>query len=336
MAVAAAPAPELIPGAATCPACSAILPGAPPFCPDCGAEVATGKKAAVERRLATRELAKAKDSVRAVRGLYWCGAAMTAGIGALLVGAGLQARPGAALHVTYWMVLAVNALLLGAYVAALLRITREPFRWSVLLAAADSVGAALWLLNLAVAGPGLGSLPGVLYGVILIRLLVTAALWSSVVRIARVRPLIEQYPEFWFKAGEARATARTLAIAASVLVLAGAAWWIQGAIRERAAIARQERFPASIGEFRAAWNQSRHEAVAELCVAERRDAILDWLKKRTKNRDWTTSLPALDEGSTIVDGEERKRAAFDCANGSLSVEWRLEDGDWRIHTLRLE
>ncbi|MFG0317302.1 MAG: hypothetical protein ACF8XB_08520 [Planctomycetota bacterium JB042] len=345
----AAPEPEPespLDGERTCPACGAIeVDVASRYCEECGASLDAGEASPeekAERQRANRELAKAKDSVRAVRGLYVFGAAM-GGLFLVLITIAMF-RADQTIPTVLLVVWALTAVGVAVDTTGALRIFREPLLWSVLIA------------SLATCRLGLRLIDGSHWILVGLSLLWCLALWSVLGRVMRVRRLMHRYPELWHAAAIARRrtrerggrrvvesgplgrrrraeraeTGRRLVLAGIVVaVLAGlgVAWKVA---------TRPPTFEDALSSFVEDWNRSDVAAIAARFDEGRRSKVERWLTRSSSRRDWSERLPSL--GGEIVERrtETSARVSFDTEDGRLVTSWRLRDGGWDLSSVKVD
>ncbi len=333
-------------GERTCPACGAIeVDDASRYCEECGAALDEGEASPEEkaaRQRANRELAKAKESVRAVRGLYVVGAAMGGVFLTLLTIAMLGADQ--TIPTVLFVVWGLTAVGVAVDTTGALRIFREPLLWSVLIASLATCRLGLRLID--------GS-HWVLVGLSLVWCL---ALWSVLGRVMRVRRLMHRYPELWHAAAIARRRTRQRggrrvvesgplgrrrrveqAETVRKLVLAGIIVAVLGGLGAAWKFAtRPPAFEDALSAFVEDWNRSDVAAIAARFDEGRRARLERWLTRSSSSRDWSERLPSLGEEFVERRTETSVRVSFGTEDGRLVTLWRLEDGAWDLSSLKVD
>jgi len=130
----------------------------------------------MERRLASRELGKARRSIAAIRNFYLTNVILSLLVFVPLV---LSDAP------TLWKALAgaVAAFMIAGYV----QIAKDPFTWSLII-------ASVWTLMIA-AGAYKGTLRLDLWGVL--AGIWTLGCWMMLPTTTRVKRLLAEYPDLW-------------------------------------------------------------------------------------------------------------------------------------------
>lgn len=334
-------ADERLPNERCCRECGAIHVDVEiAYCEECGASLDGSMVAPEERarrRSAIAELNKAKESIRAVRTLYWVGALLSG----LLLGLLLLAFGSHGVGGTVFFVLGLTALIVGLYVAGAVRIFREPLLWSTLIASLETIQLAMSVIE----GAFLSAA---------IRAVWALALWSVVARVTRVRRLIEKYPELWHAQmiarrrgssrdkrapttarvrrleaakGEARRRWMMAGAAAVVLVGLGAAWKV---------LSRPPLLSDAVSEFVDDWNRSDVAAVTEWFSPDRRDKVAAWINKTTSGRDWSGGLPKIQEHREMAVRETSAAILFATIDGDIQTAWRLGEDGWGITTVKVD
>jgi len=333
---------ESIPNERNCGECGAIhFDEELSYCEECGASLDGSKVSADERsrrRIAIKELNKAKESVRAVRTLYWVGAFFSALLFAYLLYVAAQLDvPGGIIA----FVFGLSALIVGTYIAGAVRIFKEPLLWSTLIAALETVRVVIAALV------GSYFFAGI-YG------LWAVCLWSTVSRVTRVRRLIHKYPELWNAASIARrrsssrgkrtattAKARRMEAAAqrkkrNLLIAGGAVVAIVALVGVWKAVNRPPLLEDAISVFVEDWNRSDVTAVTGWFAPGDRSKVKSYLLKANSSRDWSGGLAEIQEYRQLYRSETGARVSFATMDGDVLTAWNLGDEGWGITSVKVK
>jgi len=291
------------------------------------------------RLRAARELGEAYRSVQAIRLFYLAAASLTGLILLVLLLAGLRSWP--------WI-----GGFLGAAVllfTGAVQVRRQPVFWSVSVAAAMTILAALHLR--------VALTPYSLAGAI-----VAAALWTAVFRAAPAQRLMRRHPdlyatEMWQgrrrrpsttqigtrlrteQLRRARQRRAAIAAGAVVLLLLCVGYWAMrpgGARGAPAAGPPARPFAERAADFRRAWNRNDFEALAGFQPATERTRRMPRFRRLLAKRDWEPRLPELDAPSVNDDGF-RAAAHYRVAGADAVVDvyWEVDAGEWWWTNTRL-
>jgi hypothetical protein len=327
-----------------CPACGAIQAGAGRFCEECGASLDPGAAGhamdASDRATFMRELRRTRDTLKALRAAFVCGAIFTTLPTVLMLIIAARAgenavlfTPGAMQQAIYWI---VTAACLSVYVTGAVRIFREPLLWSVVIAGFETLRVALVaLLN-----------SSIHIVVIIIWTLWVLALWILLLRVIQSQRFIVEHPDEWSAQGlgrrarasprsrrerrDRRGSLRLAAIGGGAVAVAAIVILI--AIRGNAPPALDD----ALQRFQSAWNENRVPDLAACFIEERRAQVETWLRRKTPERDWSTRLPSLQNTRVVRASDDRNTVHFETRDARIVTHWRLVDGTWQVSSIGLD
>lgn len=325
-----------------CEACGEQVDPAAAFCEACG--VALSDEAGAdpdERRVANRELAKAKDAAGVVRTFYLLGAVL-AGVSVIAMLALLVMFP---VTPALLLLTAIALVALCGYVMGVRSVMLRPMLWSVLIASYETVNALLAAVTLRIP---LLVVPKVLWAL---------AMWMMVLPIARVRRFIERYPELWYARANARRNQLARGTSAARLTARGRREQSTQQRRRRILIgsliavpvtavlivgvrialrpAPPPPFDVTLAAFEQAWNGQRRNEIAAFFQDERRDEVRSWLAKSNSRRDWSAALPEIQDRSIDASTATQRGVGLMTMDGDLRMTWIYQDGAWRARTISL-
>jgi len=291
------------------------------------------------RLRASRELGEAYRGIQAIRLFYLSAASLTGLILAVLVLAGLRSWP--------WIggILGAAVLLFTGGV----QVRRQPVFWSVLVAVAMTILAALYV-RLALTPYSLASA------------VVAAALWAAVFRAAPAQRLMRRHPdlyatEMWQgrrrrpstteigsrlrteQTRRARQRRTAIVVGVAVILLLGLGYWAMRRGGERGAPAAgppARPFAERAADFRRAWNRNDLDTLAGFQPAPDRARRMPRFRRLLAKRDWETRLPELGVASVNEDGF-RAAAHYPVAGADAVVDvyWEVDAGEWWWTNTRL-
>jgi hypothetical protein len=281
-----------------------------------------------------------------VRGTYALGASLYVAYGIVLAFAGGFLGVAGETWTTLFVVVSLVA---GFQLAGTILLPQQPFLWSVLVAAMQTLGMALAALGGRVSWTQLGW---------------TIALWSCVAPMTRVKRLMRAHPDTYFAHVIAGTSARRAALKrrgfssaddqAALLeharvramrtaivtcgvwfVACGAGlWWssshpLDASGRRTAA---PTPFRDAVEQFETAWKTADVETLGDLFADADRAVNRGELRGGLARRGWTSALPAIRSRDTDDDGA---RARLDIAldDGLVHTAWIFEHERWWMETL---
>jgi hypothetical protein len=358
----APPEPDITVSTPPCPSCDAPNPEDARFCEQCGAPLETGPAAAhvpprarrrrgdaVDRDLVNRELGRAYRTAQAVRAFYVACLVVIAVRLALLVWV-IASEPDLAADLAILTGAATLDLVL--FLTGYLRILRNPFFWTVLVASVTTLNFAIGIVDYGALG--FFNLAG----------LFTVALWAAVPATARVRKLMKKYPDLWVVArrfrgersraprGAVSAHARQRGREARTETLRKAALF--GGIPAVLLIAafvlyRNATRPPSIEDitpalmettarFAESWNRSDTYEIASYFQPSSRDRMHRAIGSRVKRRGWEGSHPPVEPPRLDRVSGTTARVLFLPRGGNfiepLKTVWKYRDGHWDLTSIR--
>lgn len=353
----------------TCPECGAASGAGERFCASCGLVLPRRRVAAaaapapvaadrLRRQQDNRFVGRSQNTLGSIRALYGVLALVTGLLAILAWGAYIDRPDRSASDFLAITLLTATA---GISIAGFLFFQANPFVWTVVL-------AALQTLNLAIKLVQVPQWSGLVVAVLAIQGLLVAALWSAVPITARVMKILRERAAEAKTAGKAAPLAtraatremqdqtralRTFGITAAVVFAAAllAAWLPYRASAnsraeavDRARQAETEReqrlatrdvrageLEATAAEFRSDWGKSDLERVKAYFEPEKRETLWPKIERLLEKRGWKDKLPALADAEVNDQGLDGFDVFFQIDDVErLKTRWSYVDGKWRL------
>jgi hypothetical protein len=323
-----------VPEEVTCSRCQTANAPESRFCERCGTALGPGAPTTapgdrVERNMALREFGKARQVVSTLRILYVLGAILLAIYVFIWIGIGTAERLGTS--VIYLTILAILIGMLALQIVGAIRVSREPFLWSVVIAGFATLGFAIYLVSGPIDIVGLA-----------IRGFWVLVLWGGVATAARLRNIMRAHPDLAdsLAAGRRRGVqhvpgdaqkrfkARARAQRRNLLVLcASLAVVIPLAIWAFLELSGPPDLEDRVADFGRAWNSASLDGLEPYFTPAASENDRAGLERKMKQRGWTR-LPQLGDPRVEDGGGSRGQAIFPLPKGELRTRWKLEDRHW--------